>query len=179
MVKSMMSTVDPEARQHQAALQSTTQAFLKLMRSDDHEHSKYVDYIKDMMFLVDSLIPQLAGCEPKDIVKMIMTTIQDPECKFLHLSESTEASDSDEGLPDECDIPSEGDIVAKFPKDMLMTEVRTHIISVIEHMETSHLEATESMTSKKKLAPSILVRAFRLLLQATIQPHIMIQCCHF
>ena len=75
MVKSMMSTVDPEARQHQAALQSTMQAFLKLMRSDDQYQSKYVDYIKDMKFLVDSQIPQLAGCEPKDIVKMIMTMV--------------------------------------------------------------------------------------------------------
>ena len=73
MVKSMMSTVDPEARQHQAALQSTMQAFLKLIRSDDHEHSKYVDYIKNTKFLVDSLIPQLAGFELKDIVKMIIS----------------------------------------------------------------------------------------------------------
>ena len=71
----MMSTVDPEAIQHQSALQSTTQAFLKLMRSDDHDHSKYHDYIMDMKFLVDSLVPQLLGCEPKDVVKMIMTTI--------------------------------------------------------------------------------------------------------
>ena len=48
MVKSMSSTVDPEARQHQAALQFTTQAFVKLMQSDQHDHSKYADYIKDM-----------------------------------------------------------------------------------------------------------------------------------
>ena len=73
MVKSMMSTVDPEARQHQSTLQSTMQAFLKLMRSDDHNHSKYVNDIKDMKFLVDSLVPQLSGCEPKDVAKMIMT----------------------------------------------------------------------------------------------------------
>ena len=71
-----MSTVDPEARQHQAALQSTMQAFLKLMRSDDHGHSKYIDYIKDVKFLVDSLVPQLSGHEVKDVAKMIMTTIK-------------------------------------------------------------------------------------------------------
>ena len=112
MVKSMISTVDPEARQHQSALQSTMQAFLKSMRSDSHDHSKYVDYIKDIKFLVDSLVPQLSGCEPKDIVRMIMTMIQDPECKFLSPSESTKASDSDEGMPDKYDMPSEGDIMA-------------------------------------------------------------------
>ena len=79
MVKSMSSTVDPEARQHQATLQSTTQAFVKLMRSEDHHYSKYVD----MKFLVDSHIPQLSSHEPKDVAKMIMTMIQDPECKYL------------------------------------------------------------------------------------------------
>ena len=75
MVRSMSSTVDPEPRQHQATLQSTMQAFVKLMRTEDHHHSKYVDYIKDMKFLVDSYIPQLLGCELKDIAKIIMTTI--------------------------------------------------------------------------------------------------------
>ena len=75
MVKSMSSTVDPEARQHQATLQSTTQAFVKLMRPEDHHHSKYVNYIKNMKFLVDSHIPQLSGHEQKDVAKMIMTTI--------------------------------------------------------------------------------------------------------
>ena len=175
MVKSMMSTVNPEARQHQAALQSMTQAFLKLMRSDDHECSKYHDYIKDMKFLVDSLIPQLAGCEPKD-VKMIMATIQDPECKFLHLSESTEASD--EGMPDKYDVPSEGDIMAEFPKDMLTPKVRTCITNVLRYIETSHLEAAEAMKCMKKLVTQIPIGTFRLLLQATIQPHIMIQCYH-
>ena len=116
----MLSTVDPEARQHQAALQSTTQAFVNLMQSDHHDCSKYANYIKDMKFLVDSYVPQLSGHELKDVVKMIMTMIQDPECKYLHLSESTEACDSDEGMPDK--VASEGDILAEFPKDMLMNE---------------------------------------------------------
>ena len=65
--------------------------------------------------------------------------------------------------------------MAEFPKDMLMTEVRTYISSVLEHMEMSHLEATESMRNMKKLIPHIPVGAFRLLLQAIVQPHIMIQ----
>ena len=175
MVKSMMSTADSEARQHQAALQFMMQAFLKLMRSDNHEHSKYADYIKNMKFLVDSLVPQLSGCELKDIVKMIMTMIQDPECKFLCPSESTEASDSDEGMPDKYDMPSEGDIIAEFPKDMLMAKERTCISNVLKHMEMSHLEAAKVMKSMKKLITKIPVGAFRLLLQATVQPHIMTQ----
>ena len=146
----MSSTVDPEARQHQAALQSTMQPFVKLMRTEEHHHSKYVDYIKDVKFLVDSHIPQLSGCEPKDVAKMIMTTIQYPECKYLCPTESTEASDSDEGMPDKVDIPSEGDILAEFPKEMLMTKVRMNIFNILEHMEMSHMETAEAMRSMKK-----------------------------
>ena len=76
---------------------------------------------------MDSHLPQFLGHEQNDIAKMIMTTIQDPECKYLCPTESTEASDSDEGMPDKIDVPSEGDILTEFPKDMLMTEVRTNI----------------------------------------------------
>ena len=176
MVRSMSSTVDPEARQHQATLQSTMQAFVKLMRTEDHHHSKYVDYIKDMKFLMDSHIPQLSGHELKDVAKMIMTTIQDPECKYLCTTESTEASDSDEGMPDKVDVPSKGDILAEFPKEMLTTKVRTNVSNVLEHMEMSHMEAAEVMRSMKKLVTQIPVGAFWLLLQATVQPNIMIQC---
>ena len=175
MVKSISSSVDPEARQHQSVLQSMTQSFVKLMRSYNHEHSKYVYYIKDMKFLVDSLVPQLSGHEPKDVTKMIMTMILDPECKYLCPSESTEASDSDEGMPDKVDIPSEGDILAKFLKDMLTSEVRMNILNVLEHIETSHLEEAEAMTIMKKLVTQIPVSAFLLLLQATVQVRIMIQ----
>ena len=107
-----------------------------------------------------------------------MTTIQDPECKFLHPSESIETSDSDEGMPDKYDMPSEGDIMAEFPKDMLTTEVRICISNVLKHMETSHMEAAKAMRSMKKLITQIPIGAFRLLLQATVQPCIMIQCCH-
>ena len=152
------------------------QAFAKLMRSDNHDRSKYVDYIKDMKFLVDSLVPQLSGCEPKDVVKIIMTMIWDPKCKYLHPSESTEASDSDEGMPDKYDMPSEDDIMAEFPKDMLMTEVRACMLNILKHMEMSHMEAAKAMRSMKKLITQIPIGAFRLLLQATVQPHVMIQC---
>ena len=78
-------------------------------------------------------------CEPKDIVKMIMTTIQEPEHKYLHPSESTEASDSDEGMPDKYDVPSEGDILDEFPKDMLMNEVQMNILKHFgEHGNVTH-----------------------------------------
>ena len=127
---------------------------------------------------MDNLVPQLSGHKPKDVVKMIMTMIQDPECKFLHPSEGTEASDSDEGMPDKYDMPSEGDIMAEFPKHMLITEVRTCISNILEHMEMSHMEAAEAMRSMEKLITQIPIGAFRLLLQATVQPHIMIQHHH-
>ena len=75
MVRSMSSTLDPEARQHQTALQTTMQAFIKLMKSDKHDKSNYVNYIKDIKFLLDSHVPHLVAQEPKDVVKMVMTTI--------------------------------------------------------------------------------------------------------
>ena len=97
----MTSTLDPDTRQHQHALQSTMQAFIKLMKSDDHDKSYYWDYIKDMKFLLDSHVPQLQGCDLKVVVKMIKPTIHDPECKFLCPTESTEESNSKEGMPQE------------------------------------------------------------------------------
>ena len=58
----MMSTLDPDARLHRQALQSTMQVFIKLMKSDDHDKSHYWDYIKDMKFLLNTHVPQLQGC---------------------------------------------------------------------------------------------------------------------
>ena len=104
-----------------------------------------------------------------------MTTIRDPECKYLCPSKSAEASSSNEGMPQNFDIPSEGDIMAEFPKDMLTNKVRTAISSILEHMEMSHMEAAEAMRNMKKLVTKIPVGAFCLLIQATVQPCIMIQ----
>ena len=87
------------------------------------ELSMLICKYKDMKFLMDNLVPQLTGHEVKDVAKMIMTMIKDPECKFLCLSESTETGDSDKGMPDQVDEPDEGDILAQFPRDMLMNEV--------------------------------------------------------
>ena len=171
----MMSTLDPDARHHQAALQTTTQTFIKLMKSDNHDKSHYWDYIKDMKLLMDSHVPQLQGQEPKDIVKMIKTTIWDPECKYLCPSENTEASSSDEGMSQMFDTPSEANIMAKFPKDMLTPEVRLNILNAIEHMKASHTEAAEAMQCVKKLIPTIPVGAFCLMLQVMVQICIMIQ----
>ena len=127
-----------------------------------------------MKFLLDSHIPQLQGCELKAVVKMIKPMIHDPECKFLHPTESTEESNSNEGMPQEFDTPSEANIMAKFPKEMLTPEVRTNIANIIEHMEASHSEAAKLMKCMKKLIPIILVGAFHLILQAMVQPCIMI-----
>ena len=170
-----MSTLDPDAKQHQHVLQLTMQAFIRLMKSDDHNESHYWEYIKDMKFLLDSHVPQLQGCELKDVVKMIKPTIHDPECKFLHPTESTEESDSDEGMPQEFDTPSKADIMAEFPKEMLTPEVRTNIVNIIKHMEASHSETAKSMKCMKKLIPTVLVGVFCLILQAMVQPCIMIQ----
>ena len=102
--------------------------------------------------------------------------IQDPKCKYLHPSESTEASSHDEGMPQKFDTPSEANIMAEFPKDMLTPEVRTNILNIIEHMEASHTETTKAMQCMKKLITTIPVGEFHLMLQVMVQPHIMIQC---
>ena len=65
--------------------------------------------------------------------------------------------------------------MAEFPKEMLTPEVRTNIANVIEHIEASHSEAAESIKCMKELIPTILVGTFHLILQAMVQPHIMIQ----
>ena len=171
-----MSTLDSDARQHQQALHSTTQAFIKLMKSDNYDESHYWDYIKDMKFLLDTHVPQLQGRELKDVVKMIKLTIHDPECKYLHPSESTKASSRDEGMSQEFATPSEADIMAEFLRDMLTPEVRTNISNAIEHMEASHNEAAKVMRCVKKLITTTPVSAFHLMLQAMVQPNIMIQC---
>ena len=76
---------------------------------------------------------------------MIKTMVWDPGCKYLHPSESTEASSSDEGMPQKFDTLSEADIMAGFPEDMLTPEVRLNISNIIEHMEASHTEAAKAM----------------------------------
>ena len=76
---------------------------------------------------------------------MIKTIIWDPKWKYLHPSESTEACSSNEGMPERFDTPSETNIMAEFPKDMLTPEVRSNISNIIEHMDTSHPEAAKAM----------------------------------
>ena len=110
------------------------------------------------------------------IIHKTTTRVWDPKCKYLHPSESTEASSSNEGMPQKFDTLSEADIMAEFPKDMLTPEMRMNILNVIEHMEVSHTESAGAMQCMKKLVMTILVGAFCLLLQAMMQPHTMIQC---
>ena len=112
---------------------------------------------------------------------MIKTMIQDPKCKYLCPSESTEASSGDKGMPQKFDTLSEADIMAEFPEDMLTPEVRMNTLNIIKHMEASHTESAKAMLCMKKLIMTIPVGAFHLMLQAMVQPHIMIQCwwlCH-
>ena len=69
---------------------------------------------------------------------MIMTTTRDPECKYLHPTESTEPSGSGEGMPGKVDVPSEGDILAEFPKEMLMTKEDKHFKHFGTHGDVTH-----------------------------------------
>ena len=73
------------------------------------------------------------------VVKMIMTMIKDPECKFLHPSGSTEASASEKRMPHRTDQPTKSDILAEFPKDMLTNEIQNNISNILEHIENLHV----------------------------------------
>ena len=129
IVRSMSYTVDPEAWQHQAIL---AVHYAGICKADENWRTPSFQvcrlHQRHEVSGGQSHVLQLSGCEPKDIAKMIMTRIWDLKCKYLHPTESTEASDSDEGHAwwGWC-IPSKGDILAEFPKEMLMTEVRTNI----------------------------------------------------
>ena len=58
-----------------------------------------------------------------------------PNTSILCPRESTEASSSDEGMPQKFDTPSEADIMAEFPRDMITPEVRLNISDTLEHIE--------------------------------------------
>ena len=79
-------------------------------------------------------------------------------------------------MPQEFATPVEADIMAEFLRDMLTPEVRTNISNAIKYMEASHNEAAEAMRCMKELITTIPVSAFCLMLQAMVQPPIMIQC---
>ena len=174
----MMSTLDPDAKQHQCALQSTMQAFIRLMTTMSHttgNTSRTWNSSWTVMF------HSYKDVSWKMWWKWSNQWSMTPECKFLHPTESTEESNSNECMPQEFDTPSKANIMAEFPKEMLTPEVRTNIANVIKHMEASHSEAAELMKCMKKLIPTIPVGAFHLILQAMVQPCIMIQhwqlCC--
>ena len=78
-------------------------------------------------------------------------------------------------MPQKFDTPSEADIMAEFPKDMLTAEVRSNISNIIEHIEASHTKAAKVMQCMKKLITTKPVGAFCWMLQLMVQPHIMIQ----
>ena len=89
--------------------------------------------------------------------------------------ESTSASNSDDCMLDQWTTPTEDYIMAEFPADMLMPKVQTHITNSIEHLEQPHSEVALAMRDMKKLMFKIPAGAFRLLLQAVVQPHIMLK----
>ena len=64
----------------------------------------------------------------------------------------------------------------RFPLDMLTPEVRTNISSVVKHIRKHHiLNLLKALCTMKKLIMTIPVGTFWLLLQAMVQPCIMIQ----
>ena len=92
------------------------------MWSNEHETSAYTDYLKDTKFLLDEHISKLSGHQAKDVVKMILSTVKDPECKFLCPTESTTES-SDEDFMTEIHCVEEDEIFVAFLADILTAEV--------------------------------------------------------
>ena len=58
---------------------------------------------------------------------------------------------------------------------MLTSEVRTWIMNCLDYMEQSHSSAAATLTEVKELMPVIPISAFRLLLQALLQPIIKVK----
>ena len=68
------------------------------MLSDEHDRSKYEDFIKDMKFILDTYISDLKDWPAKDVTKMVMRTIHDLDSKYLRPKDTTTES-SDEDFP--------------------------------------------------------------------------------
>ena len=49
------------------------------MQSDEYSRSNYKDFIKDMKFLLDTHISDLKDWPAKDVTKMVISTIHDPD----------------------------------------------------------------------------------------------------
>ena len=105
---------------------------------------------------------------------MVMSTIHDLDCKFLRPKESTTESSHEDFLT-QFDRPDDDIIMAEFPDNMLTSEIRTRITKCLDYMEQSHSSVAATLTEVKKLMPLIPVGAFRLLLQALLQPIIKLK----
>ena len=71
--------------------------------------------------------------------------------------------------------PDDSEILAEFLVNMLTDEVGQMSPIAWKHMEQSHSEAQLALKDVKKLMPKIPTSAFLLLLQAMIQPMILLK----
>ena len=122
-MKSSISTQDPDATHHQQSLKTATKTFLSAMRSNEHKLSKYQNFLKDVKFILDGHVTDLTECAPSAVMKQILATMRDPNCKYLGPKESTTES-SDEDFPTQFTHLVEEQIFGEFPVDILTPEVQ-------------------------------------------------------
>ena len=151
----MTSTYSIEAQHHQAALRSATTDFLKLMKDKDEQNQEhYVRYISEIKALLDPHVIKLSTCESKELLKQVLETVKDPDCKFLRPDES-ETESSDEDFPVNFERPVEEQIFTDFPEGTLTPEMQTHIENVMEFMEQAHTAAAVTLKELKKTTSTI------------------------
>ena len=105
------------------------------MQSDGHGWSKYEDFFKDMKFILDSYISDLKDWQAKNVTKMFISIIQDPDCKELRPKESTTES-SDERFSNAVQkTQMKTSSWQHFLDDMLTSEVGTRVTNCLDYME--------------------------------------------
>ena len=89
-------TLTVESQRHQRALQTAARTFLNMMKSDDHSQEKYIDFLKDVKYLIQDHVSELKTCDVTEIMRTVLKMVCDPLCKVLCPNElSTYSSDDD------------------------------------------------------------------------------------
>ena len=91
---------------------------------------------------------------------MVISIIQDPDCKYLGPKESTTKS-SDKGFSTQFERLDDDVIMVVFPDNMLTSEVRARVTNCLEYMEQSHSTAAAALKEVKKPMSTISRYTFR------------------
>ena len=92
------------------------------MKSDEHNKLVYTNFIKDLNFFLDDHVLDCCDRPLKDVAKIVMQIVKDPECKYLRPTKSTTES-SDDDFPMQFEIIEEDQILTAFPDQILTSKV--------------------------------------------------------